>query len=67
MKGLKAKDIRAMSKEERLKRFKELKVELVKSKVRSTKGSARTKEIKKALARFLTVANAVKKQGATTK
>ena len=64
---MKAEEIRAMSKEERVKKLKELRLELVKSKVRSSKGGAKTKEIKKAIARFLTVAHAAKRQEATTK
>ena len=43
-----------MSKQEREKRLKTLKTELIKSKVASKKGGLRTKEIKKIIARILT-------------
>ncbi len=53
---LKTKEIREMGKENREKKLKELKLELVKSKANvSKKGSAKTKEIKKIIARILTI------------
>ncbi len=52
---LKAKQIREMKKEEKAKKLKELKLELIKSKVKSGQGSSKTKEIKKAIARLLTI------------
>lgn len=51
---IKTKDIRKMSKEEREKKLSELKMELIKSKVASQKG-AKTKEIKKIIAKILTL------------
>lgn len=55
MKGFKAKDIRAMKAEEKTKKLKELKVELVKAKANTGQGSSKTKQIKKAIARILTL------------
>ena len=53
---LKAKEIREMRKEEREKKMKELKLELVKSKGKSSQGGAnKTKEIRHTIARLLTV------------
>ena len=53
---MKARDIQKMSKEERKKKLKELKMELIKSKVSASKtGSSKTKEIKKIIARILTL------------
>ena len=53
---LKSKDIQRMSKEEREKKIKELKLELVRSKVSASKtGSSRIREIKKIIARILTL------------
>lgn len=55
---MKFKDIQNMSKTEREKKMKELKMELVKSKVSGSKtGSSKTKEIKKIIARILTLNN----------
>ena len=48
------KDIKNMSKEERNKKLKELKIELIKSQTMSKKG-ARTREIKKIISRILTI------------
>jgi ribosomal protein L29 len=50
---LKAKDIQKMKKEERIKKLKELKLELIKSRNASQK--TKTKEIKKIIARILTL------------
>jgi len=52
---LKAKDIRNMKPEEMKKKLKELKLELVKSKVNTGQGSSKTNQIKKAIARILTL------------
>ena len=57
MTRLKTKDIKKMSKEDRNKKMEELKFELVKSKVNAQKGSSKTKEIKKTIARILTLNN----------
>ena len=52
---MKYKEITKMNKEDREKKLKDLKVELVKSRARSAKaGSASTQQIKKAIARILT-------------
>jgi ribosomal protein L29 len=56
MSTLKAKDIQKMSKDEKEKKLKELKLELIKSKVNASKtGSSKIKEIKKIIARILTL------------
>ena len=56
MASLKVKDIQNMSKTEREKKLKELKVELIKSKASASKsGSSKIKEIKKIIARILTI------------
>jgi len=56
MAQLKSKDIQKMSKEEKEKKLKELKLELVKSRVNVSKtGSSKVKEIKKMVARILTL------------
>ena len=53
---LKSKDIRNMASKEREKKLKELKLELVKSRGKSTQGgSNKIREIKKAIARLLTI------------
>ena len=53
---MKSKDIQKMSKEDREKKLKELKLELIKSKVNASKtGSSKTREIKKIIARILTL------------
>lgn len=52
---LKTKDIKKMSKEERERKMKELNLEMIKSKVNSSKtGSSKAKEIKKIIARIKT-------------
>jgi ribosomal protein L29 len=52
---LKAKDIKNMKEDEKKKRIKELKFELVKSRAKATQGgSNKTKEIKRTIARLLT-------------
>ncbi|MCK5149913.1 50S ribosomal protein L29 [Candidatus Pacearchaeota archaeon] len=55
---MKAKELRKITEEERNKKLKELKLELVKSKVSSSKnGNSKIKEIKKIIARILTLNN----------
>jgi len=52
----KIQDLKKMSKEEREKKLSELKFELVKSKVNASKtGSSKPKEIRKAIARIITL------------
>jgi ribosomal protein L29 len=51
---LRATDIPKMSKEELESKLKDLKMELVKSSVTANKTNAKTKEIKRAIARILT-------------
>jgi ribosomal protein L29 len=58
MATLKAKEIRRMPKEERAKKIDEMKFELVKSRANASKsGSSKAKEIKKIIARILTLNN----------
>jgi len=58
MTALKTKTIRAMGKEERMKKIEELKFELVKAKSGAAKsGTAKAKDIKKIIARILTLNN----------
>ena len=52
---LKIKDAKALTGEARESKIKELRFELIKSNVTAHKSSAKTKEIKKALARLLTL------------
>lgn len=54
MATLKGKEISKMSKEERERKIKELKFELIKSKANPQKGGTRIREIKKIIARILT-------------
>ena len=51
---LKAKDIKNMNKKTREEKLKDLKMELVKANVAANKTKAKTKEIKRAIARLLT-------------
>ncbi len=56
MAKLKTKDIKSMGKEEKEKKIKELKVELIKTKASSGKGGkTNSKQIRKTIARILTV------------
>jgi ribosomal protein L29 len=56
MAKLKTKDIKSMGKEEKDKKIKELKVELIKSKASAGKGGKiNSKQIRKTIARILTV------------
>ncbi len=53
---LKVKEIKTMSKEDRENKLKELKLELVKSRGKAAQGgSLKTREIKKTIARLLTI------------
>lgn len=54
-KQLKPKEIKAMNKEEREKKLTELEMELIKSKTSSGDKGLKTKEIKRAIARILTL------------
>ena len=56
MSTLKYKDIQKMSKEEKSKKLEELKLELIKSKISASKtGGKKTREIRKIIARMLTL------------
>ncbi len=58
MTTLKSKEIRKMGKEERSKRMEEMKFELVKAKANASKsGTSKAKDIKKVIARILTLNN----------
>jgi len=64
---MKFKDIKKLNKDERTKKMKELKVELIKSKVAASKtGNTKTREIKKIIARILTL-NKSEKDGLKNK
>ena len=52
---MKAKEILKMSKEERKKKLKELKIQLIKTKADASKKGPKIKEIKKIIARILTL------------
>jgi len=52
---LKIKDIRNMSKDDREKKMKELKMELIKSRSGNSKTGNKTREIKRIIARILTL------------
>lgn len=60
---LKAKDVKNMDEKTRESKLKELKLELVKANVTAHKTNAKTKEIKKAIARILTFNNSTKGEG----
>jgi len=58
MTTLKFKDIKRMNKEDKAKKMEELKFELVKSKAHTSKtGTSKAKDIKKIIARILTLNN----------
>lgn len=60
---LKIKDIRKMSKNDLEKKLKELKLELIKAKTNASKsGSIKTKEIKKTVARILTIDKSLREE-----
>lgn len=61
MKGLAAAEMRKMDTKARGEKLKELRLELIRSNVRGRQTKVRTKEIKKAIARLLTVINAERK------
>lgn len=54
---LKYKDVEKMSAEEQKSKLKDLRLELTKASVTANKQNAKTKEIKKAIARLLTFSN----------
>jgi ribosomal protein L29 len=62
---MKFKELKQLSENEREKKLKELKLELAKSKT-GTGGKTKTKEIRKIIARVLTI-NSSKKEGLNTK
>lgn len=57
---LKYKDVTKMPAKERLDKLKDLKAELIKASVTANKQNAKTKEIKKAIARILTFGKVTK-------
>ncbi len=60
---MKEKELKKISNEERKKKLDELKVELIKSKVNASKtGNSKIKEIKKTIARILTLNNSNKEE-----
>ncbi len=68
MTTLKAKDIRKMKTEERGKKLKELKFELVKAKANAAKsGSSKAREIRKIIARIMTINKSEDKSGELNK
>ena len=63
---LRVKDIKSMSVQDRNSRLNELKFELVKASVTSQKGKAKTKELRRTIARLLTF-NKIENGGLTNK
>lgn len=58
---LRAKEIEKMSKQEKESKLKELKMELIKSRAKASQGtSSKTREIKKTIARLLTIGGKTK-------
>jgi len=55
MASLKTNEIKKMNKEERNRRLKELKIELIKSKANPSKKGPKIKEIKKTISKILTL------------
>jgi len=53
--AIKTRDLRRMGNKEREKKFKELKMELIKSGIASQKSGSKVKEIKKMIAKILTL------------
>ncbi len=53
--AMKIKDLKRLNKKEREEKLQELKMELIKSRVASEKSSSKVKEIKKMIARILTL------------
>ena len=66
MKTLRAKDIEKMAPAERKAKIGELRLELVRSRVAGKNSKLRTKEIKKAIARLLTVTNRARQSPSVT-
>lgn len=64
---LRTKDARAMDKKARAEKLKEMRMELVKAQISSSKNRAKIKEIKKAIARILTLNASEKNQTLQTK
>ena len=64
---LKIKEVRALPPQERKKKIKELRLELIKANVTANRTNAKTKELKRALARLLTVQKAEKLTSAPQK
>ena len=64
---LKSKEIKKMNADERESKLKELRVELTKSSVTANKASAKPKEIKRAIARILTINTSDKKEALNKK
>jgi len=62
---LKTKDIKTMTKDEREAKIKELQLELAKGNVTANRANAKTKELKRALARLFTFNTAFHKSEAT--
>ncbi|MDO8563722.1 MAG: 50S ribosomal protein L29 [Nanoarchaeota archaeon] len=60
MANLKAKDAVKMSKEDREAKLKELKMELIRSNVTAQKSNAKTRQIKRSIARLHTITNSNK-------
>jgi ribosomal protein L29 len=61
MARLKTKDIKKMNKDEKMKKIEELKLEMIKAKVSAAKaGTSKIKEIKKTIARILTLNKEIK-------
>jgi len=67
MSMLKNSDIKKMNEKEINEKINELKIERIRSKIRSHKSMGKTKEIKKALARLLTFTNGRKNSQKHTK
>ncbi|MEK6858862.1 MAG: 50S ribosomal protein L29 [Nanoarchaeota archaeon] len=66
MKGLTVQEISKMDKSQRTAKLNELRVELIRSRVAGKSSKVRTKEIKKAIARLLTVINESRKSPSVT-
>lgn len=61
---LRTKDIEKMSGKERMEKFKDLKMELVRANVSANRTSSKTKELKRAISRLLTMRiNKTSKEG----
>lgn len=60
---LKAKEVWKMNQKDREEKLKELKLELVKANVTANKANAKTKEIKRAISRLITISKSSKDDG----